>query len=170
MPGERPEFRAPEGRHLAGDLECRSRMRHTHMCVFLHVVFSTKNRRNTIREDFRKRLWSYMGGIARAHQLHAIIIGGMGDHVHLLLAVPSTIAIGRAVQLIKMGSSSWVRENESKLFQWQEGFAAFSVSQSNLERVKAYIRDQKIHHRRMSFAEEWNALLEKHGITLNRAA
>ena len=145
-------------------------MRHTHMCVFLHVVFSTKNRRNTIREDFRKRLWSYMGGIARAHQLHAIIIGGMGDHVHLLLAVPSTIAIGRAVQLIKMGSSSWVRENESKLFQWQEGFAAFSVSQSNLEKVKDYIRDQEIHHRRISFAEEWNALLEKHGITLNRAA
>ena len=134
MPGERPEFRALEGRHLAGDLECRSRMRHTHMCVFLHVVFSTKNRRNTIRENFRKRLWSYMGGIARAHKLHAILIGGMGDHVHLLVAVPSTIAIGRAVQLIKMGSSSWVRENEYKLFQWQEGFAAFSVSQSNLEK------------------------------------
>ena len=112
MPGERPEFRAPEGRHSAGGLECRSRMRHTHMCVFLHVVFSTKNRRNTIRETLRNRLWSYMGGIARAHKLHAIIIGGMGDHVHLLLAVPSTIAIARAVQLIKMGSSSWVRENE----------------------------------------------------------
>jgi len=77
MPGERPEFRAPEGRHSAGGLECRSRMRHTHMCVFLHVVFSTKNRRNTIRETLRNRLWSYMGGIARAHKLHAIIIGGM---------------------------------------------------------------------------------------------
>ena len=60
--------------------------------------------------------------------------------------------------------------NESKLFQWQEGFAAFSVSQSNMERVQEYIRDQQIHHHRMSFAEEWNALLEKHGITLNRAA
>ena len=69
-----------------------------------------------------------------------------------------------------MGSSSWVRENEYKLFQWQEGFAAFSVSQSNLEKVKEYIRDQEIHQRRISFAEEWNALLEKHGITLNRAA
>ena len=60
--------------------------------------------------------------------------------------------------------------NEYKLFQWQEGFAAFSVSQSNLEKVQEYIRDQEIHHRRMSFAEEWNALLEKYGITLNRAA
>ena len=60
--------------------------------------------------------------------------------------------------------------NESRLFQWQEGFAAFSVSQSNLEKVQEYIRDQEIHRRRMNFAEEWNALLEKHGITLNRAA
>ncbi|PYY03657.1 MAG: transposase [Acidobacteria bacterium] len=110
------------------------------------------------------------GAPSRVHKLHAIIIGGMEYHVHLLLAVPSTITIARAVQAIKMGSSSWVRENESKLFQWQEGFAAFSVSQSNMERVQEYIRDQQIHHRRMSFAEEWNALLEKHGITLNRAA
>ena len=124
MPGERPEFRAPAGAALGGDLECRSHMRNTHMCVFFHVVFSTKNRRNTIRENFRKRLWSYMGGIARVHKLHAIIIGGMGDRVHLLLAVSYTITIGRAVQLIKMGSSSWIRENEYKLFQWQQGFAA----------------------------------------------
>jgi len=68
------------------------------------------------------------------------------------------------------GGTWQVIYNEYKLFQWQEGFAAFSVSQSNLERVEDYIRDQEIHHRRMSFTEEWNALLEKHGITLNRAA
>src|SRR5437868_13908163 len=142
---------------------------HPHVCLPPRRLLRERPK-NTIRENFRERLWSYMGGIARAHKLHAIIIGGMGDHVHLLLAVPSTIAIGRAVQLIKMGSSSWVRENEYKLFQWQEGFAAFSVSQSSLEKVKDYIRDQQIHHRRISFAEEWNALLEKHGITLNRAA
>ena len=145
-------------------------MRHTHMCVFVHIVFSTKNRRNTIRESFRERLWAYMGGIARANKAHALIINGMGDHAHLLLALPSTITIGRAVQLIKMGSSRWVRENEFKLFEWQEGFAAFSVSQSNLEKVTEYIRNQEVHHQRMSFAEEWNALLKKHGISLNRAA
>ncbi|PYY10052.1 MAG: IS200/IS605 family transposase [Acidobacteria bacterium] len=169
MPGMRPYIPSPgKGRHLRGGLECPSRMRHTHIRVFVHIVFSTKNRRNTIREGFRQRLWSYMGGIARANKLHAIIIGGMGDHAHLLLAIPSTIAIGRAVQMIKMGSSTWVRENEYKLFQWQEGFAAFSVSQSNLEKVKEYVCDQERHHRKMSFAEEWNAFLQKHGISLTR--
>lgn len=94
------------------------------------------------------------------------MVGGMGDHAHLLIAIPSTITIARAVQMIKKGSSFWVRENEYNLFEWQEGFAAFSVSLSNVEKVKAYIRDQEKHHRKMTFAEEWNALLKKHGITL----
>jgi REP element-mobilizing transposase RayT len=141
-------------------------MRHTQMRVFIHVVFSTKNRRNTIHQRFRERLWAYMGGIARDNQVQAIMIGGMGDHVHLLLAMPSTIGIGRAIQLIKMGSSRWVHEEERSLFEWQQGFAAFSVSLSNLEKVKEYVRDQEKHHRKMSFAEEWNALLKRHGISL----
>jgi putative transposase len=137
------------------------------MCVFIHVVFSTKNRRNTIRKDFRQPLWSYMGGIARENKVQAIMVGGMGDHIHLLLAIPSTIAIGRAVQLIKAGSSRWVRENKYKLFEWQQGFAAFSVSLSNLEQVKNYIREQEKHHRKMTFAEEWKAFLKKHAIAIS---
>lgn len=136
------------------------------MCVFIHVVFSTKKRRNTIHERFRSELWRYMGGIARENKVQAVTIGGMGDHVHLLLAIPSTITIARAIQLIKTGSTRWVREREYRLFEWQEGFAAFSVSLSNVEKVKEYIRDQEKHHRKMTFADEWNALLKKHGITL----
>jgi hypothetical protein len=89
----------------------------------------------------------------------------------IFLAMPSTIGIGRAIQLIKMGSSRWVHEEERvALFEWQEGFAAFSVSLSNLEKVKEYVRDQEKHHRKMSFAEEWNALLKKHGISLAKSA
>lgn len=107
-----------------------------------------------------------MGGIARENKVQAVTIGGMGDHVHLLLAIPSTITIARAIQLIKTGSTRWVREREYRLFEWQEGFAAFSVSLSNVEKVKEYIRDQEKHHRKMTFADEWNALLKKHGITL----
>jgi len=144
-------------------------MRHTLIRVFIHVVFSTKNCRNTIHEDFRERLWSYMGGIARDNKIQAVMIGGMGDHVHLLLAIPSTITIARAVQMIKKGSCSWVRENEYRLFEWQEGYAAFSVSLSNVESVKEYIRNQEKHHRKMTFAEEWNALLKKHGIFLSES-
>lgn len=137
------------------------------MSVFIHVVFSTKNRRNIIRKDFRQPLWSYMGGIARENKVHAIMVGGMGDHIHLLLAFPSTIAIGRAVQLIKAGSSGWVREHKYKLFEWQQGFAAFSVSLSNLEQVKDYIREQERHHRKMTFAEEWKAFLKKHAFAIS---
>ena len=170
MPGQLAQNPSPGGAALRTPCRILLPMRHTHMCVFVHIVFSTKNRRNTIRDSFRERLWAYMGGIARANKAHALIINGMGDHVHLLLAMPSTITIGRAVQLIKMGSSRWVRENEFKLFEWQEGFSAFSVSQSNVEKVSEYIRNQEVHHRRMSFAEEWDALLKKHGLSLNRAA
>jgi len=95
-----------------------------------------------------------------------VIIGGMEDHMHLLLSLPPTMAIAKAMQLIKGGSSKWTHENfpERRLFAWQEKYGAFSVRVSQLETTIQYIKDQKEHHRERSFQEEFLALLKKHRI------
>ena len=88
----------------------------------------------------------------------------MADHVHLLLSLPSMVSIGEAVREIKAGSSKWFHENHHRLFEWQEGFGAFSVSASNQPEVIRYIENQEKHHRRISFADEWKAFVEKHSM------
>lgn len=98
--------------------------------------------------------------------MKAVEIGGMPDHVHILLSLPSTIPIAKALQLIKGGSSKWVHETfpEHRLFGWQVKYGAFSVSMSLLDKTVDYIRNQEQHHRKMSFQEEFLTLLKKHGI------
>ena len=98
--------------------------------------------------------------------MKAIEIGGVEDHVHLLLSLPATLAISKALQLIKGGSSKWVHETfpEHRLFAWQEKYGAFSVSESRVESVIQYIRGQAEHHRMMTFQKEFVALLKKHRI------
>jgi putative transposase len=98
--------------------------------------------------------------------MKAVEIGGMEDHIHILLSLPSTIAIAKAMQLIKGGASKWVHETfpQHGRFAWQEKYGAFSVSVSQLEKITEYIKGQKEHHRKMTFKEEFVALLRKHGI------
>ena len=98
--------------------------------------------------------------------MKAIEIGGVADHVHMLLSLPSTVSISKALQLIKGGSSKWVHDTFAKYrkFAWQDGYGAFSVSPSQLARTIAYINNQKEHHRKRSFEEEFIQLLDKHGI------
>lgn len=107
-----------------------------------------------------------MGGIARQNDLKAVEIGGVADHVHILLSLPATIAIAKAVQLIKGGSSKWVHDTfpEHHQFRWQEKYGAFSVSVSQLEKTREYIRNQEAHHRKITFKEEFVALPKRHGI------
>jgi putative transposase len=137
-------------------------------CVssYFHCVFSTKARRRIMTPELRERLWPFLGGIARQNEMKALEIGGVEDHVHILLSLPSTLAISKAVQLIKGGSSKWVHESfpEHRLFSWQEKYGAFSVSVSQLDTIVEYIRDQEPHHRAMTFQEEFLALLKKHRI------
>ena len=90
-------------------------------------------------------------------------IGGVEDHVHLLFHLPPSLALARAVTLFKSNSSKWMNESGSK-FAWQEGYGAFSVSASNLAAVVKYIQDQECHHRKISFEDEYLALLKKHGV------
>jgi putative transposase len=138
----------------------------SYVCSYSHCVFSTKDRRPFINAQLRERLWPFLGGIAREHKMKAISIGGVQDHVHLLLSLPATIPIAKAMQLIKGGSSKWVRETfpEQRLFAWQAKYGAFSVSISQVDKLINYIENQEPHHRKMTFQEEFVALLKKHNI------
>jgi putative transposase len=138
----------------------------SYISSYFHCVFSTKERRPLISKDLQERLWPFLGGIAKQNKMKAIEIGGVEDHVHILLSLPSTIAISKAVQLIKGGSSKWIHENfpEQRVFSWQEKYGAFSVSVSQLNTIIEYIRNQPAHHRAMTFQDEFLALLKKHHI------
>ena len=138
----------------------------SYISSYFHCVFSTKERRNFITPTLRDRLWPFLGGIARKNKMKAIEIGGMEDHVHILLSLPSTLSIAKALQLIKGGSSKWVHETfpDHRMFGWQVKYGAFSVSVSQLDTIIQYIKDQKEHHRQMTFQEEFIALLKKHRV------
>jgi putative transposase len=133
-----------------------------------HCVFSAKERRPYITPRLREKLWPYLGGIARQNKLKAIEVGGVEDHVHVLLSLPATVSIGKAMQLLKGGSSKWIHESfaEFRHFAWQEGYGAFTVSASQMEKTVAYIRGQEAHHRQQSFKEEFIALLTRHGSSI----
>ena len=141
-------------------------MSHSYVQCRLHCIFSTKNRRNLIPADVQPRLWAYIGGIARENEMTALAIGGTANHAHVLLAIPGTIAIAKALQLIKGGSSLWLHETFPALreFAWQEGYATFSVSASRIDETIRYIQQQDEHHRTLSFEDEFKRFLERHGV------
>ena len=141
-------------------------MSHSFTSQLLHCVFSTKARQRTITPDLSSRLWPYLGGIARENNMKALSIGGTEDHLHLLLSLPSTLSIAKAMQLIKGGSSKWIHDNfpAHHAFAWQEGYGAFSIGISDVKRTIAYIENQAEHHRRRDFKQEFLMFLKKHGI------
>jgi REP element-mobilizing transposase RayT len=132
----------------------------------MHCVFTTKERRKFITPELQGRLYPYLGGIARENKLKALAIGGVEDHVHALLSIPSTISIAKSVQLLKGNSSKWIHETfpDQRMFEWQEGYGAFSIAVSGTEETIRYIQSQKEHHKSHSFKEELIAFLDKHGI------
>ena len=141
-------------------------MSHSYVSNLMHCTFSTKDRYPAIDSELESRLWPYLGGIARENRMKALAIGGTADHVHALLSLPGMMSFSKAVQLIKGGSSKWIHGTFSnqKKFAWQEGYGAFSVSASQVPKTIAYINNQKEHHRKKSFHEEFLELLNKHGI------
>jgi putative transposase len=134
-------------------------MAHSYVSSIFHVVFSTRERVPLIRADLQPRVWNYLAGIARNHGIHVLAVGGTEDHVHLLMVIPADAKLSDAVRTLKANSSRWVREI-NPLFGWQEGYGAFSVSPSQLDRVKQYIDNQPAHHRRRSFEDEFLAMLQ----------
>lgn len=145
-------------------------MAHSFIINLMHCTFSTKERFPFIDAELESRLWPYIGGIARENKMKALAIGGTNNHVHALLSLPATMSFAKAVQLIKGGSSKWIHDTLTKYkkFEWQEGYGAFSVSASQARRTIAYINNQKEHHRKRTFEEEFLALLEKHGVDHDR--
>ena len=113
-------------------------MGHSYTSSLFHCVFSTKERRKLITPELQERLWPYIGGIARDNRMKALAIGGIDDHVHILLSIPCTLAIAKAIQLIKGGSSKWVHETfpKHRTFAWQEGYGAFSIGISQIDRYR----------------------------------
>ena len=141
-------------------------MAHSHICCLVHIVFSTAERRPLIRDGMGERLHAYLGGIARENGMAALAVGGVADHVHVLLSLSRTASVSKAVQLLKAGSSKWINENFTGMrrFSWQEGFGAFSIGVAQRERTVAYIHAQAAHHKRVSFAEEYRKFLASHGM------
>ena len=138
-------------------------MSHSYSSNRIHVIFSTKGRAPAIREEMQPRLWAYMAGIAKKQGFQAIIIGGMRDHVHVLLLLPPVMPLSKAIQFLKGSSSKWLNENGAE-FAWQEGYGAFSVSASQTDEVIRYIKNQAAHHAKRSFNEEFLEFLRKYGI------
>jgi REP element-mobilizing transposase RayT len=145
---------------------------HSFNYCLMHCVFSTKERRPWLTPAIRERLWPYLGGIAWQNDSRALAIGGVGDHVHLLLSLPATLSVSKAVQLLKGNSSKWLHETFPELraqdFAWQEGSGAFSIGVSGVEDTIRYLQTQEEHHRQRSSCEELEIFLKKHGCEYNR--
>lgn len=131
-----------------------------------HIVFSTKNRERLLRPDIEADVWRYLGGICRAHGVTPVQIGGIDDHVHLLLGIPSTLALSDVVKRIKGESSKWLSDEMTgmKAFAWQDGYGAFTVGKSQVPDTVRYIQSQREHHKRTSFEDEYRKFLHIHDI------
>ena len=142
----------------------------TYSKLTCHIVFSTKYRKPVIREPFPERLYEYVGGTIRGLKGTLIEIGGVEDHVHILAALTPTIAVATAVRDIKANASKWANEvpEMKSRFEWQKGYGAFTVSYSQIEGVREYIKNQQEHHKTNSFEEEYVRFLERHDIEFER--
>ena len=137
-------------------------MGHTFTKHLYHIIFSTKQRRPLIKDNIREELRQYLCGIARNTQGKILNVNGVEDHLHLLASIKPSISVSDFVRTIKANSSRWA--SERTLFDWQDGYSSFTVSKSVAPRVSTYIDRQAEHHRRVPYAEELRALLEKHEI------
>ncbi|MDR7131584.1 REP element-mobilizing transposase RayT [Algoriphagus sp. 4150] len=141
-------------------------MANTFSQIYLHLVFAVQNRNALINPRWELELYQYISGIIRNKGQKPMIVNGMPDHIHLLVGIKPNLACSDLVQEIKKSSNKWV--NESKhcrfKFKWQDGFGAFSISQSHVDRTYKYIANQKEHHRKKTFKEEYLLLLEKYKI------
>jgi REP element-mobilizing transposase RayT len=134
-----------------------------HANLLTHALFSTKDRQPAIRPELKPDLYAYLGGIITNLWGKPVLINGLKDHVHLLFVLPASLSLPDCMEKLKATSSKWAKER-ARGFAWQTGYTAFSVSQSKLAEVKAYIAKQEEHHRRRTYQEEVVALLKRHGV------
>ena len=145
-------------------------MANTYTQIYLHVVFAVSGRACVISSERREELQKYMTGIVARKGQKLIAIYCMPDHTHMLLGLKPTIAPSDLIGEIKTGSSNHINEQKwiGCRFSWQEGFGAFSVSHSHLDRVANYIHNQEVHHRRKSFQQEYIEFLERYRVPFDR--
>lgn len=134
--------------------------------IFVHLVFSTKNRESWIHDPIGAELYPYATTVLSSAGCHALAFNGTADHVHALFNLSRVKTLADAVEELKTSTSKWIKTKGSDLrgFHWQTGYAAFSVSRSNLDQVIRYIQDQKEHHAKRSFQDEVRELLNRHGV------
>jgi REP element-mobilizing transposase RayT len=137
-------------------------MPHSYVNLIYHIVFSTKDRRPAITDDYQPRLYEYIGGIIRTQGGVALAINGMADHVHVLAKLRQDKALSDMIRDFKANASGWMHEifPEQKDFAWQNGYGAFTVSASQVDEVSKYIANQKLHHQKRSFNDEFTAFLK----------
>ena len=130
-----------------------------------HIVFATKYRKRSIKNNVQERLYEYIGGTLRGKKGHLIEIGGVEDHVHILAGLSPSLALSDVVRDVKANTSKWITEEKVlDAFEWQKGYGAFTVSFDRVETICKYIRNQKAHHKTKTFQEEYIDFLERHGI------
>jgi REP element-mobilizing transposase RayT len=139
-------------------------MSSTFLSLHYHIVFSTKERCPFLRDSWRAKMHEYLGGTVRGLGGIPEAIGGVADHVHLLVGLRATHCLADLMQEMKKETSVWAKDNHEPLFGWQDGYAAFTVSYTHIDSVKEYIRTQEEHHRQTHFIEELKRLLEKNGV------
>jgi len=134
--------------------------------LLIHLVFSTKNREEFLKDDSRDDLHAYIGGIVENHRGTLLKAGSVADHIHLLLAQPRTCSVSDLTQAIKIGSSTWLKTKcaDNANFHWQSGYGAFSISPTHRTVLEKYIAGQAEHHQRVTFQDEFRRLLNQHGI------
>lgn len=134
--------------------------------VLLHLVFSTKNRKDSIPPELAPELHAYLAGACRGQGSEAFRVGGTTDHVHIACTLPRTMSVSKLLEEIKKSSSKWMKTTEggSKSFSWQSGYAAFSLGASRLDELTRYIDRQVEHHKKRSFRQELVDFLEKYGV------
>lgn len=133
---------------------------------YAHIVFHTKYSRDLIKADIEDELYSYIGGILKSFNSVPIRIGGIEDHVHVLCTLPKTMSLADLTEEIKKSSSKWIKTRGQTYsnFYWQAGYGGFSVGWSQVEIVKNYISNQKVHHKKVTFLEEYKTLLDENGV------
>ena len=141
-------------------------MANTFTQIHIHSVFAVQNRISLINKDWQDRLYKYIIAIIQNHGHKVLSIGGMSNHVHILIGFRPTQSLSSLMQEVKRDSSAWINQNQFVMgkFSWQEGYGAFSYSKSQISSVAKYIENQEKHHSRQTFIEEYRKILENFGI------
>ena len=141
-------------------------MPHALSKVYVHITFSTKKRYPFIDDSVSERLWEYLGGICKGMECHPVRVGGCADHVHILCLLSKKVLQVKLLEEVKKQSSKWIKTIDERYsnFYWQEGYGLFSVNPAEIDIVVDYIANQKIHHQKRTFEDEFLAFLKKYKV------